>query len=581
MPVIRIAGFGGIIPRLGDRLLPDNAARTALNAKLMSGELRSWYRGELLHDFESTDIVSAHRVKTRANDRFLGFTVETEVVKAPLINDAFDRVYWSNEFGVFVSRLGEPDVLGEAEKLGVPPPTVAFTVSPSGGTPATAETRSYVFVLASRYGEEGPSTAPVVASGNADGTWTVNGVNTLSYDTTYTTVEKLRLYRTLTSASGVDYRRVAEWDVSSLPASYNDTVPATTLASSPALQSLAWTPPPEGLRGLVSVAGGFLAGFVGRTLFLSEPYRPHAWPEDYQLAVEDDIVALGAVGNTIVIATTGKPATASGTTPAVMSLYTYPNSVPCLSARGLVSTVSEVLYPSTDGVVSISDAGMVMLSRELITKDEWMQEFSPGTLKAAVAQNRYIGFYSRQLGINIGFADAQAAFTQLQYPELDDIRVDPTTGQAMVLSLGRVFAWDADRTGTLDYVWRSKPFLHNKPVNYGALQLRGTFRAGVPNPTPGDPEGGDTSDVVNATPTNSQPINGYGIGSSLGVPPDAVRVRVFGDGQLRWEGLIANERLVRLPSGFRCELWEVELVGAVPLLSVVMAGTAQELETVP
>ncbi|MEF4262402.1 hypothetical protein U9Z10_23490, partial [Escherichia coli] len=39
---IRITLFGGIVPRLADRGLPDNAAQFAMNAKLFSGELRAW-----------------------------------------------------------------------------------------------------------------------------------------------------------------------------------------------------------------------------------------------------------------------------------------------------------------------------------------------------------------------------------------------------------------------------------------------------------------------------------------------------------------------------------------------------------
>lgn len=40
MPAIRITNFGGIIPRLANRLLPENAARTAANCTGLSGELR-------------------------------------------------------------------------------------------------------------------------------------------------------------------------------------------------------------------------------------------------------------------------------------------------------------------------------------------------------------------------------------------------------------------------------------------------------------------------------------------------------------------------------------------------------------
>ena len=56
---IRITLFGGIIPRLSDRGLPDNAAQFALNAKLYSGELRAW---NLMRPLDTLSIPNAATV---------------------------------------------------------------------------------------------------------------------------------------------------------------------------------------------------------------------------------------------------------------------------------------------------------------------------------------------------------------------------------------------------------------------------------------------------------------------------------------------------------------------------------------
>ena len=78
-----------------------------------------------------------------------------------------------------------------------------------------------------------------------------------------------------------------------------------------------------GPRDGLQMANGMMAGFFGRTVCFCEPYRPHAWPEKYQVTVDSDIVALAAVGTTLFILTKGAPHWAQGSSPDAMS----PNSV--------------------------------------------------------------------------------------------------------------------------------------------------------------------------------------------------------------------------------------------------------------
>jgi hypothetical protein len=340
---IRVALFGGIIPRLADRGLPDNAAQFALNAKLYSGELRSWNTLRTLA--ESSQAPGATRrvfhYRHTGLDRYLSFATDADVVKAALVNETLGRLYYTTPAGAFITTTSRVEASQPPFKLGVPPPTGTFTVVPTGGTAATAETRTYTVTVESAYGEESDTGAVVTASGNADGTWTINGLNALTIDTAnYPNIANLFLYRTLTSASGVDYRRVAQWAVGARPASYLDGMTASQVASQPVLESSGWTIPPVGLQGLVGVAGGFMAGFTDRTVRLSVPYQPHAWPEEYSFAVEDKIVGLGTFGNTIVILTEGRPYLLVGPSPDAMALQKMESVQPCLSKRACRASCS-------------------------------------------------------------------------------------------------------------------------------------------------------------------------------------------------------------------------------------------------
>ncbi|MGU7895863.1 hypothetical protein ACV2YQ_25920, partial [Escherichia coli] len=90
-----------------------------------------------------------------------------------------------------------------------------------------------------------------------------------------------------------------------------------------------------------------------------------------------------------------------------MALQKMEGVQPCLSARSIVSTSSGVMYASTDGLVLIdggSNRGQIV-SRGWVTKDEWLTMFSPKTQMSSVYQDRYLAFYSSQLGFTIGFDD--------------------------------------------------------------------------------------------------------------------------------------------------------------------------------
>ncbi len=594
--VIRISLFGGIIPRLADRGLPDNAAQYAMNAKLTSGELRAWNKLKPLATLPISNPKTVYHYRYNGLERYLAFSEPTNVVKAPLVNEQLGRMYWTNSLGPKVTTGARVEANQPAFTLGVPKPIGTFAVAAAGGTSDTVETRVYLVTFATSFGEESAPGATITVSGKADGTFTVTGLPALTYDSVkYGNVTKLRLYRTLDSATGVDYRLVAEWTLGARPASYSDTVTNLDLADNDPLLSLGWSTPPDNLQGLISIAGGFLAGFVDRTVRLSVPYYPHAWPEDLAYAVEDKIVALQTYGNTIVVLTEGRGALIIGQSPDAMSILKMDGVQPCLSARSAVVTVAGVMYASTDGLVMIngtSNTGQIV-SRSWVTKDEWLAQFSPATQVSAVYQDRYLSFYSSQLGLTVGFDDPVTGYTELQLQGVSSVDLDVLTGQTLISIGNQVFEWDGDAFNQIEYVWRSKPFLQAKPVNFGALQSRGTFiGAGIAPPDiPALPSTGLMlgSHELNGglgTQVFGGSMNGPPQWEALGEPPSpgstaSVLVKVFADGRQRWSGLVGDESAVRLPSGFKGVRWEVEVSGSVPIYSITMTDTLKALENLP
>jgi hypothetical protein len=610
---IRVTLFGGIIPRLADRGLPDNAAQFALNAKLYSGELRSWNHLRALDESAQAPGATRKVFHYRHNtfDRYLTFATDADVVKAPLLNETLGRLYYTDPTGAYVTTTQRIEDGNPPFKLGVPSPVGTFTVVPTGGSVANAETRVYTVSLVTSFGEESAPGAVVSAAGNADGTWTINGLNALTIPAGYGNVTTLRLYRTITSATGVDYRMVNEWAIGSRPASYVDNVTAVDLADNPPLDSLGWGLPPANLLGLTGVAGGFMVGFTGRTVRACVPYYPHAWPDDYAWAVEDNIVGLATFGNTIAVLTEGRPYLLVGQTPESLMLQKMESIQPCLAKRGIANTVAGVLYPSTDGLVLIdgnANSGQIV-SRNWVTKDEWLAQFTPRSTLASIYQDRYLSFYTDELGYTVGFDDPVTGWTQLQQEGVLSVDTDALTGQTLVTVIDpeggpdRICEWDGDTTQQEVYTWRSKQFLQNKPVNFGAMQVRGSFignSGGIPLPPAQQLTGYSINSLAigGGRRTTLAPVDGVPYyGGSLNGPPDwqilgisptegevtgvGIAVKLYGDGILRFFSEVMDENPVRLPSGYKATMWELEVQGVSPLFSLVVADTVKALEQIP
>lgn len=583
MTVLRVSGFGGIIPRLGKRLLPDNNAQYAVNSQLYSGELRAWAMPKLLTTFTMPAPQDVYHYRTDGVDHYVPFDRKTDVVKAPIINDAYGRLYLTDGTGMYITTRSDIEAAIPPVLAGVPEPVFGTkpTVVASGGTPALAETRVYVFILVSKYGEEGPPSvdSTITAAGNSDGAWTIGNISTLVPPGG--NVAKLRVYRTITSAvSGVAYRQVVEWNVGAIPASYVDNVPATTVAVAPIMQSIDWQPPPLGLSGLCAGPGGMLAAFKGSTVYFSVPFFPHAWPQTYQLAVEDDIVAMGWVGTMLVIGTTGRPAVIQGNSPTTLSLQKFQEVFPCMSARSLVSTSAAVIFASLDGLLAFSPDGVNNTTNAFAARKDWIERFSPASVSGAVYQNRYFGFYSTQLGFSLGFDDATTGLTDLQYNGVTVMKNSAVDNSAQFIVGNKLFQWDGSPDATLFYSWRTKPFMVPKPCNMGVLQVRADFPIGQGNDTVAPPVVDPSGYAGNENAINTVPINGIG-GVPTSQSSNTVSVKVYADDKLRWTGSVGSEAPIKMPSGFKGTKWEVEVSGSISVFSIVLAGTAKELEQVP
>jgi hypothetical protein len=292
MAGLKLQAFAGFVPRQSPYLLQDNEAQRAVNTKLYSNEIRSWQKPGILDPRRAfTSFVPATIYRTLnqyGDDMWLTWADDVDVVPGPIYDTGYPLYYTGAGDGkpkktnATLANTGvsgiEPVYPGDYLLMGVPNPVATPTVSASGGstgTGATAENRVYLFTYLSEFGgiveQFGPSPTSAQVTVNPGGTVAVGNLPAAAPTGKYN-ITKVRIYRSVTGTNTTIFLKVA--DVAIGTTSYSDSLSATALGGS--LQTAAYEPPPDGLRGLVGMANGIMDGFVGNQICFCEPFKPHA-----------------------------------------------------------------------------------------------------------------------------------------------------------------------------------------------------------------------------------------------------------------------------------------------------------------
>ena len=141
--------FRGEVPRLSPRLLPDNAAQSAVNARLLSGDLEAWRQFLLTKVLANASPVESIYL---LNDKWLSWSADVDAARGAIPGDNTFRLY-----------LTGPDVYSE-------PRFTNYALATTGAEPYPVTTRPL--------GVPGPDSAPTLELG-VDPTPTTFSVNVL------------------------------------------------------------------------------------------------------------------------------------------------------------------------------------------------------------------------------------------------------------------------------------------------------------------------------------------------------------------------------------------------------------------
>lgn len=435
-----------------------------------------------------------------------------------------------------------------------------YHVQGSGSTNVVAVNvaTSYVYTLVNDLGEQSapsPASATVLRPDGVSVTVTTPTGLPSGISTEYG-IESKRIYRGVTGATGSIFRLVAELDLST--EDYVDTLTDAQLGEE--LESEGWELPPEDLRGILALPNGIMVGFRRNQLCFSAQNRPHAWPVDFRLNTDTDIVAIGNIDTTVVVATKSFPYLASGATPGDFTMSKLEVPQACTSKRSLAYLIGiGVVFSSPDGMMAVAGTGQVRnLTGAVFTREQW-QALAPETIMGIAHDDVFHFWFDPADGDPAGYAlDMKAdgsGVVELAYhatavhadPLTDNLYLvldennEPTTpylpepSTAPIPDGRTIYQFDGDQTSNMVYRYR------------GRLNLL---------PSPGVPQ------VCRVQAQDH----------------DNLIVRGYGDGDLHFEQVSVSDEEFTLPMLDEFSIYEQELVGTSRVRRFQVAESIEEID---
>jgi hypothetical protein len=192
--------------------------------------------------------------------------------------------------------------------------------------------------------------------------------------------------------------------------------------------------------------------------------------------------------------------------------------------------------------VAVATGTLDVISNALFTRDEW-QAIAPSTLIGAIYNNMYLGFY------NVGGTRNSFVLMRGDNPPLANFDataraafVDATTGTLYVLNNtdNKIYSLDTNSSTNTVYQWKSKKFLHPKPVSYAALQVHADY------------------DYIAAH------SGSY------------VTLKLYADGTLVFNANVTSNYPVRVAAS-KAYVWEIEILGNAPVRMVGLSTSMTEI----
>lgn len=401
-----------------------------------------------------------------------------------------------------------------------------------------------------------------------------------------------RLYRS--AGTNATYQLVAE-NIAVTSTTYSDTI-LDTLIPGDELISDGWKPPPTSLFGLCALPNGAFVGVSGASVYFSEPYQPHAWPDAYQFGMGFTAVGVATFGTTAVIGTLGKPYFADGVEPASVTLQSIDSVWPCLSKRSMVSVGDGVIYATLHGLAYLGSAGPKIWSQPYYTREQW-RAIEPSSMISAATEAKIFVRYkvtgSPDSHILVFVPEEPlAALTTLDI-NCTELYADPRDGFLYIVDATAVKQYDTGVGNRLVYDWFSKEYELPKPVNLGFARVefvsettaadvaaaQALYNAAVAANVAAIAAG---VGAINGGQGgyNSSSYNGYTPALPVVLDSGFVTFTLYSKGVAVFSALLYDTLAFTLPAGYTTDAVSFRLAGTVRVKNIKVAETSGGLSSV-
>jgi len=601
MPKLTIKNFDGEYPRTGITFLPENGASRALNVRLYAGELQTWNGPSEVEDYTlAENAETIYRFVNPSTDAvaWLSWDSDVDVQRSSLTDTEDFRLYYTGDGAPKKTNwaLATDDTAGGVYPgfyypMGVVAPTGAPTLGATAGASTVAETRYYVYTNVSTFGTLTEESAPSPATGvtiTASQSVDVSGFTSIPAG--YENITHRRIYRTLPGEQS-DGAFVFVKEITVATSTTNDNLLAAALGE--ALEATDYEEPPATMAGLVSMANGMMAGFVGNSVYFCEPYLHHAWPSSYVQSVPDQIVGLASYGNSLIVMTTGQPWAMTGTSPENLSIEKIPMPEPCIAKKSIAVDENGVMYASPNGIVGIGPTFRGVVSNKLFRRKEWT-DYAPNTMKGAMYDGKYFLSFNSSVA-EIGNKTMVVSRDDVPALSFLDIRAESFVYDLQEGSLfylepddNMIYQLDADTLNPYIYEWTSKRFLFERAITWSVLKLDIDAIELAANDLYADQLAaietanqvitGDTFGELNGHALNVYAVNGSEL-TELPLPGAALTAAVFLIDEfdvVKASFSISSYDPVRIPP-FRSRDLRVKLTGNLTVRGIILATSFEEL----
>ena len=328
------------------------------------------------------------------------------------------------------------------------------------------------------------------------------------------------------------------------------------------LESTNYEAPPEDLQGLVVIQNNILAGFVGNTVYFSEPNVFHAWPVEYAVTLEHNIVGLAAISGFLAVLTEAFPYQITGSDPAIFSVSKIDANYPCLNRRSIVNMGFGIVYATHEGLaVYAPTVGPTIITKLLYNSDTWRADLDPSTIVATFYNDNYFASHStgaityerdgRDQNTGGFFVDHDNTFTATWY--------DSITNQLFLVTgtNGDIVEWNVTTQPFATMEWKSKVIVTKDFINLGAARVIADYT--------------DLTTIWDETTSNWETT------TNLWNTSDEVTFKLYVDKNLLFTTTLNSDDAFRLPTGYKSDTFEIGVEGDVRIRAIHLGSTPRSL----